>query len=270
MKQTERERAHHDRWAAEAKNDDVQARFDHFLALENRWIMEHLPPLAGLKVLDIGCGLGEASLFFARCGGHVTAVDVSEEMVKHTVEAARVGGVEVTGVVSSAEDLEPGDEKYAVIYMANVLHHLERPDDAIRKVAKMLEPDGVAFFMEPLKYNPVINIYRRMASKVRTQDESPVGLDILKEMRRSFGDVQSSTMWFLSLLIFLKYYFVDRVHPNDDRYWKRILKEPEATFRWMAPLINIDRFLCRFFPPFRYLCWTITIAARGPLNPDTK
>ncbi len=270
MKRTERERIHHNKWAAEEETNIVPADFDHFLALENRWIKLHLPPLAGLKVLDIGCGLGEASLFFARNGGSVTAVDVSEEMVKHAVDAARREGLEIKGRVVSAEDLEVGDEKYDVIYMANVLHHLEYPEDLIRKTGMILQPSGIAFFTEPLRYNPVINIYRRIANKVRTQDESPVGFDILDQVKKYFGSVQYSAMWFLSLVIFLKYFFIDRVHPNDDRYWKRILREPEATYRWMAPLIKIDSLLCQYFPPVRYLCWNIVIAAQFPIVSDKE
>jgi SAM-dependent methyltransferase len=270
MKRTERERIHHNKWAAEEKINIVPANFDHFLALENRWIMQHLPPLAGLKVLDIGCGLGEASLFFARSGGCVTAVDVSEEMVRHAVAAARREGLDIKGIVTSAEDLKVGDEKYDVIYIANVLHHLERPWDLIRKAGMILQPGGIAFFTEPLRYNPVINIYRRIANKVRTEDESPVGFGILNDVEKYFGNVQYTATWFLSLVIFLKYYFIDRVHPNDDRYWKRILREPEATRRWMAPLIGIDRFLCRHIPPVRYLCWNIAIAAQCPLAGGTK
>jgi len=265
MKRIERERMHHDHWAKE-EISDIANDFDHFLALENRWIAQHLPPIAGRNILDIGCGLGEASLYFARMGGCVTAVDISEEMVKHAVAAARHEGLDIKGVVTSAEDLDLGDEKYDVIYIANVLHHLERPGDLLRKIAMSLRPDGIAFFTEPLRYNPVINIYRRMANNVRTKDECPVGFDIIKLMREYFGDIRHSTMWLLSLVIFLKYYFIDRVHPNDDRYWKRILREPETTRRWMDPLINIDRLLCRWFPPSKYLCWNIVIAAKCPMK----
>src|SRR5512139_512479 len=193
MGRIERERIHHNKWAQE-KMPDVPGGFDHFLALENRWIIQHLPPIAGLKILDIGCGLGEASLFFARSGGCVTAIDVSEEMVKHSVSAARDEGLDIKGIVSSAEDLETGSEKYDVVYIANVLHHLERPRDLIRKVAMILKPGGMAFFIEPLRYNPVINIYRRMADNVRTKDERPVGFDILKQIGKYFGDMHCSTM----------------------------------------------------------------------------
>ena len=269
MKRVERERIHHNLWAQE-KAYDVSNDFDHFLALENRWIIKHLPPLAGQQVLDIGCGLGEASMFFARKGAHVTAVDISEEMVKHSVDAARHEGLNIEGRVTSAEELAVEGKKYDVIYIANVLHHLEHPQDLIKKVSMLLQPEGVAFFIEPLRYNPAINIYRRMADRVRTKDELPVGFDILKHLEKYFKEVQYTCTWFLSLVIFLKYYFIDRVHPNSDRYWKRILREPEATRRWIGPLIKIDGFLCQYFPPIKYLCWNIVISVQGPFSPGTE
>lgn len=269
MGRIERERIHHNKWAQE-KISDVSSDFDHFLALENRWIIQHLPPLAGLKILDIGCGLGEASLFFARRGACVTAVDLSEEMVRHSVTAAKGEGLDIRGIISSAEDLEAGSEKYDVVYIANVLHHLEQPRDLIRKVAMVLKPGGKAFFTEPLRYNPVINIYRSMADNVRTKDERPVGFDILKQMEKYFGDIQCSTMWFLSLVIFLKYFFIDGIHPNNDRYWKRILREPETTRRWMEPLIKMDGFLCKYIPLVRYLCWNIVVVAQCPITGEME
>jgi|SRR5581483_6714808 len=265
MERIERERIHHDKWAQEMVSD-VSGDFDHFLALENRWLVERLPPLAGLKILDVGCGLGEASLFFARNGGTVTAVDLSERMVRHAVAAARREGLDIRGIISSAEDLETGREKYDVVYIANVLHHLERPQELIKKAAMILQPGGIVFFIEPLRYNPVINIYRRMADEVRTKDERPLGFDILDDVKEYFGKVQYETMWFLSLAIFLKYFVIDRIHPNDGRYWKRILKEPDKTRHWMEPLIKIDRFLCRYLAPIRYLCWNIVIAAQRPIG----
>ncbi|MEW6417912.1 MAG: class I SAM-dependent methyltransferase [Nitrospirota bacterium] len=265
MIRIDRERTHHNAWARN-KAHDISRDFDHFLSLENLWILKHLPPLKGQRVFDVGCGLGEASLYFARHGAHVTAVDISEGMVKHCVATIRREGLDIEGVVSSVEELKVENRAYDVIYVANVLHHLERPQDAIRKISLALKIDGVAFFIEPLRYNPLINLYRRMATEVRTKDERPVGFDILDQMRECFADIKFTCTWLLSLVIFVKYYLIDKVHPNDDRYWKRILHETERTRRWIEPLVKIDRVLCKICPPLKYLCWNIVIAARHPVN----
>lgn len=232
--------------------------------MEKHWIIKKLPPLKGLKVLDIGCGFGEASIYFAKKGALVTSLDISEGMVEHCLSVLRKGGFEAEGVVSSIEDFEFKEKSYDVVYAANVLHHVENRSEVIGKISKALKREGIAFFIDPLRYNPVINIYRRMATNVRTTDECPVGFEILNQMRECFKDVQYECTWLLSLGIFLKYYLIDGIHPNTDRYWKRVLGEPEKTRRWLGPLMKIDKYLCSAFSPLKYLCWNIVIAAKNP------
>lgn len=265
IKQIDSERVHHNKWA---KNDfhNTSNDFDHFLSLENLWIMQHLPEIHNKNVLDIGCGLGEASLYFAKLGAHVTSVDVSEGMVESSVAAAKREGFSVNGVVSPAEHLKLKKRSYDIVYASNILHHLENPRALIKNISLSLRNDGIAFFIDPLKYNPVINIYRRIASDVRTKDEKPVGFEILDWMNESFKNVSFDCMWFLTQILFIKYFFIDRVHPNQDRYWKRILKEGESTKKWISPIIKIDKKLCQTFPFLNYLCWNIVIAAKAPVG----
>ena len=65
------------------------------------------------------------------------------------------------------------------------------------------------------------------------------------------------------LLLFVKYYLKDRVHPNDDRYWKRILHETPATLRWWMPLRALDRVLTRI-PGLRWLSWNVVMWGEKP------
>src|SRR5438105_1355211 len=45
--------------------------------------MEFIPDLAGLSVLDLGCGEGRYTRSFARRGARMTGVDISPQMLEH-------------------------------------------------------------------------------------------------------------------------------------------------------------------------------------------
>jgi hypothetical protein len=61
-----------------------------------------------------------------------------------------------------------------------------------------------------------------------------------------------------TLTLFLKYYLIDRVHPNQDRYWKRILRETPRSLWWWWPLNAVDAVLTRV-PGVRRLAWNMVM-----------
>ena len=64
-------------------------------------------PVAGLRVLELGCGLGVPSLVAARAGADVLATDASTEALELLERNARVNGVEVgprDGVAITGEE----------------------------------------------------------------------------------------------------------------------------------------------------------------------
>src|SRR5438552_8945209 len=103
----ERESVFHDQWAAsvDLKALPVRETFEAPTALENRFILGRMGELRGIRLLDIGCGLGESSVFFALQGAQVTATDLSPGMVGTAVELGRLHGVGVEGIVASGEQL---------------------------------------------------------------------------------------------------------------------------------------------------------------------
>src|ERR1017187_4202655 len=60
--------------------------------LENLYVLEQFGNLQGKRVLDIGCGQGDTSAYFALCGAEVHALDVSERMVSLTTDLAKYHG----------------------------------------------------------------------------------------------------------------------------------------------------------------------------------
>ncbi|NJL28447.1 MAG: class I SAM-dependent methyltransferase [Thermoanaerobaculia bacterium] len=150
--------------------------------------------LRGRRLLDVGCGLGESSVYFALRGAEVTATDLSPEMVELTRRLAHHHGVEVEGVVSAAETLEVEPAAFDLVYAANVLHHVGSKEGFFAQIHRALKPGGRFFSWDPLAYNPVINVYRRMATEVRTPDERPLRFSDVALARRflSTSTIESS------------------------------------------------------------------------------
>jgi 2-polyprenyl-3-methyl-5-hydroxy-6-metoxy-1,4-benzoquinol methylase len=256
----DREATFHDMWASSTKLEDVFVRecFEAPTALENQFILSKMGNLEGKKVLDIGAGLGESSVYFALQGAQVTTTDISPLMVEKVLRLADKFGVEMTGIVSTAESLNVLENHFDFVYIANTIHHVHDRPALFKQIRRALKPGGVFFSYDPLAYNPAINLYRRMATQVRTEDESPLTRADLKLARQFFSNVGHREFWIASLLLFAKYYFVDRVHPNAERYWKRILKEHEKELRWWYPLLLLDNVLTRL-PGISLLAWNTVI-----------
>jgi SAM-dependent methyltransferase len=256
----QRETEFHDGWAASTRLDDVLVRecFEAPTAMENQFILARMGDLRGKKLLDIGAGLGESSVYFALRGARVTTVDISPQMVETALALGKKFGVELQGIVSSGEFLNVPEETYDLIYVANTIHHVQERDRLFSQMQRALKPGGRFFSYDPLAYNPVINVYRRMATDVRTPDESPLTVADVRLAKRYFTNVQHREFWISSLLLFVKYYVKDRLHPNDDRYWKRILRETPSGLRWWMPLRSLDRIFTRL-PLVRWLSWNIVM-----------
>lgn len=259
-----REREFHDGWAAEIDPGSVPVleTFTASTSPEPRWLLSQLGSLRGKRILDLGAGAGEAAVYFALQGGKVTAADLSPGMLDVVQRVARHHGVEVSCQIASAEDLSAfADASFDVVYAANVLHHVNI-DRCLGEVNRVLVAGGAAVFWDPVAYNPVINAYRRMATAVRTIDEHPIHRADVRLFRRHFRKLTVRFFWLSTLLIFVRFYLIDRVHPNKDRYWKRILTHESEIRRVYLFFERIDTVLLRVFPFLRWWCWNVAVLAR--------
>lgn len=257
-----RERAFHDNWAGQTDLTEIRVleAFENITAQENRFILSLMGNLKGLKILDIGAGLGESSVYFGLQGAKVTACDISQDMLNRSRALATSYGIKISTLLnSSSENFDFGEDQFDIVYGANVLHHIGSIRPLLAAVKRALVPQGRFFFIDPLAYNPAINVYRRLATSVRTEDEQPLRFSDLKYFFELFENIHHREFWLTTLLIFFKYFLIDRVDPNADRYWKRMLKEdPEKIRWWFKPLQSLDDILLRL-PFFRFLAWNIVV-----------
>jgi 2-polyprenyl-3-methyl-5-hydroxy-6-metoxy-1,4-benzoquinol methylase/glycosyltransferase involved in cell wall biosynthesis len=125
----------------------------HFCDFANIAVILALP--AGSRLLDVGCGSGWLSEYFARLGYVVKGIDISPDLIQMSEErVARVPyGVDhetplrCTFAVHDIE-VSPLPEKFDAIVCYDSLHHFEDERAVISNLAAMLEVGGLLFVLE--------------------------------------------------------------------------------------------------------------------------
>ena len=258
--------------AKEGKFDDIWAStidiegirvvdyFESCTAPENRFILKQMGDLTDKYLLDLGCGAGENSVYFAKKGARCLATDYSPGMVDVAIDLAEKNGVKIEGKVMDAMALEFPDNTFDFVYASNLLHHLPNPTLAIREMHRVLKPGGKACFWEPLKHNPVINVYRRIATKVRTEDETPLDINIVNFVKSLYSETAYDTFWLATLWIFLRFYLIEKVDPNQERYWKKIIIENQRLEPMYSRLEKLDVVLKKL-PLMKRFAWNLAVVA---------
>lgn len=109
------------------------------------------PRWSGKRVLEIGCGIGTATLSFLRAGATVTAVDLSAESLVLARKRAEVYGMEdrVSFFEGDAEHLSDfvKSEPYDLIWSFGVLHHTPHPERALDQLRNYVKPGSTVKLM---------------------------------------------------------------------------------------------------------------------------
>ena len=93
---------------------------------EKEW---HIPAAGGfaatggLKVLEIGCGLGTDGAQFAKAGADYTGIDLTEASVELARKRFELSGLKGEFRVADAEKLDFPDASFDLVYSHGVLHH---------------------------------------------------------------------------------------------------------------------------------------------------
>lgn len=237
---------------------DVNAFFNACTCPENRLILDKIGDIKGKKILDLGCGWAEAAVYFAKRGAIVTALDISSGMLESAKKLARRENVSLSDRKASACRTGFDNETFDIVYAANLLHHVNL-EDTITEAFRVLKKGGIFVSWDPLAHNFIINIYRKIAKEVRSEDEHPLRIEDLKIFKRYFYKVEFETTWFFTLWVFVKFYLFDRIDPNKVKYWKRIIAEHKKLEKIYLPLQALDKIFLRFFPFLKRYCWNIVI-----------
>ena len=109
-------------------------------------LVGRLAPEAGERILDMGTGPGEPAITIARQvepGGHVTGIDLSENMVSIAQRVARARGLEnVDFRAMDCGDLEFPNESFDAVISSFGFQIFTDPERAAREALRVLRPHG--------------------------------------------------------------------------------------------------------------------------------
>jgi 2-polyprenyl-6-hydroxyphenyl methylase/3-demethylubiquinone-9 3-methyltransferase len=104
-----------------------------------------LDSLAGLRMLDIGCGAGILSEPLARLGATLVGIDPSESNIAVARHHAAQSELAIDYRATTAEILAAAGERFDVVLAMEVVEHVADPDLFIELAAELVKPGGLLF-----------------------------------------------------------------------------------------------------------------------------
>jgi 2-polyprenyl-6-hydroxyphenyl methylase/3-demethylubiquinone-9 3-methyltransferase len=110
------------------------------------WI-ERLAPLAGRRVLDVGCGGGVLAEAMAQRGAAVTGIDLAGKPLRVAQLHALESGAQVEYREASAEALAKElPNTFDIVTCMEMLEHVPDPASVVAACATLVKPGGAVFF----------------------------------------------------------------------------------------------------------------------------
>lgn len=99
----------------------------------------------GCVVLDLGAGLGTASIPLAMAGARVIAADISQKMLLTAVSRSAGKQLDENLVCArmNAYHLQIADNSVDAVVELAMLHQVDNPETVVKEILRVLKPDGI-------------------------------------------------------------------------------------------------------------------------------
>ncbi len=124
---------------------EATSRWDATREVARAWEQDQVGLRAGERLLDVGCGLGDAALALAAdlgATGEVVGIDASAAMLVVARERAGAARCPVRFSIGDALALDEPDGSFDAVRSERTLQWLADPEAAIGEMARVLRPGG--------------------------------------------------------------------------------------------------------------------------------
>jgi ubiquinone/menaquinone biosynthesis C-methylase UbiE len=199
-------------WASQYDTNENKTR-----DLEARALRNMLATISFNNCLEIGCGTGKNTEWLVQKAEHVTAVDLSEEMLFKAKEKIQSSSVEFKQVDINSE-WNFTEKTFELVTFSLVLEHIENLDHIFKETYKKLNDDGYVYIGElhPFK--------QYTGSKARFEMDD--GLKVVQCYNHHISDFIQSAKKYGFKLMELDEYFDDDDKTSLPRILTLLLQKP--------------------------------------------
>lgn len=113
-----------------------------------QWQLAAVSDLHGMRVLEVGAGVGNLTLLLAKQITEVVAIEPNPEAC--TIASGKLKTLDnVTTLCSDLMSFDAGGQDFDLIIMTNVLEHIEDEHQALQRVKGLLSAQGLLFILVP-------------------------------------------------------------------------------------------------------------------------
>lgn len=104
-------------------------------------------PVAGLHILNVGCGTGGFNVVAARAGARTWGVDTDLEGV--SITRLKLAGLAEGACLAAAEALPFLEGRFDLVYCYSAIEHVASVEDSIREMTRVTRPGGTIYLHTP-------------------------------------------------------------------------------------------------------------------------
>jgi len=160
-------RTYNDRWV-DSYDDCIWLRICQIGLWDEAVIEELLPGIELRRILDVGCASGRLLCLMARAGAvGLCGTDLAPRILETARERLAAAGHSAELRAADAEERIPWpDHSFDAVTMTGVLHHMVRPMETLREIARILRPSGRLVVVD-VRWPPLLRQFLNLCLRIR-------------------------------------------------------------------------------------------------------